>query len=104
MIVFPVMSIVFTPAGVLTWPERPTAAMRLFSTRMSPRSITSSPFIVTMRAFLSSTLPRPCARGSSKPTVVVCGVGVEPPPMDTMSTRETFGPQLETSVLPPSSQ
>jgi hypothetical protein len=54
-------------------PRRPTAAMRLSVTSTSPLAITSSPFIVTMRAPVSSTDPLGLARGTSTVTSVISG-------------------------------
>ncbi len=45
------------PAGALSEPVLPTAAIRLSVTSTSPLAITSSPFIVMMRAPVSSTEP-----------------------------------------------
>ena len=45
----PTTSMVFAPAGTATVPRLPTARMRLPSTRTTPSSMTSSPFIVTTR-------------------------------------------------------
>ena len=57
MIVLPETSIVRAPAGTATLPSAPTATMRLFVTTTSPRGMTSSPFIVMMRAPFSTTVP-----------------------------------------------
>src|SRR5512134_3073282 len=46
MIVLPLTSMMRAPAGTLTLPCAPTAAMRLPVTTTSPRSITSVAFIV----------------------------------------------------------
>ena len=56
-IVLPLMSISLAPGGAVTEPVFPTAAIRLFTTNMSPFSITSSPFIVIIRAFFINTIP-----------------------------------------------
>ena len=53
------------PAGALTLPRSPTAAMRLSVTRTSPFSITSSPRMVMTRAPVSRMEPVGLARGSS---------------------------------------
>ena len=57
MIVLPATLMVRVPAGALSEPRLPTAAMRLSVTSTSPCGITSSPFIVMMRAPVSSTEP-----------------------------------------------
>ena len=57
MIVLPDTSIVRAPAGTVTLPSAPTAVIRLFVTTTSPRWITSSPFIVMIRAPRSTTVP-----------------------------------------------
>ena len=67
MIVFPVTSMDVVPAGMFTLPDAPTDTMRLLVTSTSPRSMTSSPFMVMMRALRSTTLPT----GRSFGTVIV---------------------------------
>ena len=63
MIVLPRTSMRRMPAGAATLPRSPTAAMRLSVTRMSPLSITSSPFIVIdARAGEQHRARRPGAR------------------------------------------
>ena len=57
MIVVPVTSIARAPAGIVMLPAGPTAVIRLFVTTMSPCSMTSLPFIVTMRAFFRTIEP-----------------------------------------------
>ena len=66
MIVFPATSITRAPAGAVIL--GPTCAMRLPVTRMSPRSITSSPFMVTRRAPRRSTEPSGAGRGTVSET------------------------------------
>ncbi len=55
MIVLPAASITSAPAGTLTF--APTAVIRLPVITTVPRSITSSPRMVMMRAFVSATAP-----------------------------------------------
>ncbi len=72
MIVLPDTSIVRAPLGTVTLPSAPTATMRLFVTTTSPRGITSSPFIVMMRAPRRTTVPV----GRSLGAVIVMSVRV----------------------------
>ena len=60
--VAPAMSIDVASAGTVTLPAAPTAVMRLFVTTMSPRAMTSSPFIVMIRALRSTMVPRGMSR------------------------------------------
>ncbi len=69
--VLPDMSIRFAPDGIRS--RAPTALMRLSSTRMVPFSITSSPRMVTRRAFTRATSPRGRAVSKSKPMTVARG-------------------------------
>ncbi len=64
MIVLPATLMVRAPAGAFSDPFLPTAAMRLSVTSTSPDGMTSSPFIVMMRAPVSSTEPLARDRGS----------------------------------------
>ena len=57
MIVLPDTSITRAPPGTFTLPCAPTPTMRLPVTTTSPRAITSSPFMVMMRAPRSTTVP-----------------------------------------------
>src|SRR5689334_22895702 len=57
MTVFPPRSTTVAPAGAVTEPERPIAAMRSPVTTMSALSRTSSPFMVIARAFFSRIDP-----------------------------------------------
>jgi hypothetical protein len=70
MIVLPDTSIVRAPLGTWTLPSAPTATMRLFVTTTSPRWITSSPFIVMIRAPRNTTVPL----GRSFGTVIATSV------------------------------
>ena len=47
--------------------------MRLFCTTMSPRSMTSLPFIVMMRALRNANEPCGMARGTCSATTVLSG-------------------------------
>ncbi len=58
----------FAPAGTSTLALGPTAAMRLPSTTMVPSAMTSSPFIVTMRAPLIAMMPDGVSDVCVKPT------------------------------------
>ncbi len=69
MIVLPLTSITCAPDGAAML--GPTWAIRLLVTSTSPRSNTSSPFMVTMRAPRSSTLPCGVARGTES-AIVAC--------------------------------
>jgi hypothetical protein len=73
MIVLPETSIVRAPAGTVTLPSAPTATMRLFVTTISPRGITSSPFIVMMRAPRRTTVPPGRSFGTVMATSVRTG-------------------------------
>jgi hypothetical protein len=63
MTVLPAASKVLAPAGTETVPDGPMAAIRLSVTTMSAFSRTSSPFIVTTRAPLSTHEPCGTDRG-----------------------------------------
>src|SRR5688572_11573756 len=64
MIVVPAASTTVAPLGIWTLPEGPTAAIRSPVTTIVPRSITSSPRMVTSRAFVNATVPRGTSRGN----------------------------------------
>ena len=66
MIVWPAASTTCASAGTAT--SVPTAAIRLRSTTSVPFSMTSSPSIVTMRAFVKATVPVGTSAGSSSPS------------------------------------
>jgi len=55
--VLPAQSMVLVPAGTLIDPDFPTDCMRLLTTKISPRSITSSPRMVMILAFLNKIVP-----------------------------------------------
>ena len=57
MIVLPPTSITAAPAGACSEPVRPIAAIRSPVTTISARSSTSSPFMVTARAFFRTIDP-----------------------------------------------
>ena len=94
MIVLPATLMVRVPAGTVREPRRPTAATRLLVTSTSPCGITSSPFIVIMRAPVSSTEPVGFARGSSTTTSVFCGS------VDAIGWRKNCAPQAQVTAEP----
>jgi hypothetical protein len=74
MIVLPAASTTFAPVGLSTLPVGPTDTTRLSVTTTSPFSMTSSAFIVTIRAPVSTIDPRGRARGASTTGVMDSGV------------------------------
>jgi hypothetical protein len=77
MIVLPARSKTRALAGAFTRPRGPIAAMRPFSTRMSPRSMMPCGPIVMMRALRSRTWPGDSvARGRLSAIEVCCGTRV----------------------------
>ncbi|MCO4773538.1 MAG: hypothetical protein KDA24_26125, partial [Deltaproteobacteria bacterium] len=69
MIVLPLASNSSAPAGIAIVPSAPTALIRLSVTTIVPRSMTSSPSIVMMRAPVNAVLPDGLARGTSSDIV-----------------------------------
>ncbi len=68
--VLPVPSTTCAPAGITTEPRGPTARIRSRSHTTTPSSITSSPFMVTIRAPDSAVTPAGRASGCSNPSGV----------------------------------
>jgi len=64
MIVFPLTSMTVAPGAAGPLPVGPTETIRLSRTTKSPFSMTWSPFMVTIRAPRSTTVPRGTSRGT----------------------------------------
>ena len=71
MIVFPAASTRTASPGTSTADAGPTALIRLPSTTIVPSAITSSPFMVTMRALVNATFPFGLVRGTVRVTTIV---------------------------------
>ena len=77
MIVFPLASMIFASSGGFADPSRRRQRFGHRVTMTSPCSMTSSPFIVMIRAPRSTTVPEGTSRGTSIATSVRCGSSPE---------------------------
>ena len=73
MTVLPARLRTTAPAGICTLPLGPIAVMRLSVITMSPRAITSSPFIVIRRALRSAMMPFGLSLSTTISTSTRCG-------------------------------
>ena len=73
MMVFPDRLRTAAPEGIGTLPLGPIAVIRLLVITMSPRAITSSPFIVISRAFCRAIVPFGLSLSTTISTSTRCG-------------------------------
>src|SRR5688572_33057721 len=73
MTALPLRSRTTAPAGMVTLPAGPMAVIRLSVMTMSPRSMTSAPFIVMMRALRSAMVPFGLSLSTMISTSTRCG-------------------------------
>ena len=94
MIVLPATSMVRAPAGAVSDPRRPTAAMRLSVTRTSPLVDHLVALHRDDAGAGQQHRPRGAARGTSTTTSVFCGSAA------VIACRKNCAPQAQVTAVP----